>query len=363
MNKRKFFGTILGILFWSVCILFFTYAYYEWKSDDASIVFGIKDLTVRCIPGADVSATNIGPVLNYADGVSTKFSIENDMDKVMAVDLRLDITSISDNLLVDSFKYALVTDATGGTNYDYNDPVLEGTFKNFKVGSNIITKSLHIGRSATHSFEFIIYIDGNEKNDINMQNNALEANLKIGNCEEDATTMDEIVYQAIYSSTDDSLTFIHDKSLEVGDVYNGKTVTTVYTGFETDTYSSYSEVPWYNNRANITTVVVEDYLAPDSTSYWFYDFYNLVSADLYNLDTSGVSMSDYMFYGCDELTTEITIDTTKIISYNGMFSNAATANGALIIVNYFTASYLNVGYMISTKSPNSNVVRGSCVDC
>ena len=38
MNKRKLLGTILGIIFWSCCISFFTFAYYEWKSDNTDVL-------------------------------------------------------------------------------------------------------------------------------------------------------------------------------------------------------------------------------------------------------------------------------------------------------------------------------------
>ena len=104
MNKRKFFGTIIGIIFWSICIVFFTYAYYEWKSIDTSIVLGIQDLATQCSKGPDVNVTNVGPVFNPSDGVKVTFNLTNDLTTTQNFAVELRITSISDTLLVDDFK-------------------------------------------------------------------------------------------------------------------------------------------------------------------------------------------------------------------------------------------------------------------
>ena len=348
MNKRKFFGTIIGLILWSFCVVFFTYAYYDWKSVPTNIVLGIEDLSVECLVGAEVNATNIGPVLNYQDGVISEFNIKNGMDKEMAIDLRLDITNISDNLLVQSLKYAVVTDTTGGTNYDYDIPVLEGDFENFKVGSNIITKALAITPSITQKFQFIVYIDGNMKNDINMQNNNLVANLMIGNCGENAVSMDEIAYQAIYSETDNSLTFIHNKRLNVGDTYNDKAVTAVYTGFETAKYTSSSVVPWYNdgNYANITSVVFENKISPVSTAYWFYGFTNLNDINMDKLNTTNVTNMSNMFRDCTTLT-EIdfsNFNTSNVTNMSYMFYNCNNLS-ELDVSNFDTSKVTTMKHM------------------
>ena len=57
----------------------------------------------------------------------------------------------------------------------------------------------------------------------------------------------------------------------------------------------------------------------------------------------------------------------NITSYNSMFSGAATANGAKITVNYIAAldtiaegeTQSLIDKIIATKSPNSNIVKGS----
>ena len=46
MNKRKILGTILGAIMYGVCILYFTYAYYVWRSEETPLSFGIEDLVI-----------------------------------------------------------------------------------------------------------------------------------------------------------------------------------------------------------------------------------------------------------------------------------------------------------------------------
>ena len=327
INKRKIFGTILGIAFWTACILFFTYAYYEWKSTNTNVLIAIEEVATQCLPGADVNINNIGPVLDYRDGVKTEFSIENGLDDVIGIDLRLDIESISDTLLTSSFKYALI-DVTGGiTNESYINPILTGTFEEFLIGSNIIITSLEIEPLMTESYAFIVYIDGNEKNEVSMQENSMVANLMIGNCEE-STNILELSSQAIYSSSDNSLTFVRTKTLEVGDVYNGKIVDAVYTGFDTTIYSAHTDRPWYQDGVydDITIVIFKNKISPISTKEWFNSFTSLTEIiGLEKLDTSNVTNMTSMFYGCSNLTS---IDLSnavfdKVTSYDSLFSGVS----------------------------------------
>ena len=79
---------------------------------------------------------------------------------------------------------------------------------------------------------------------------------------------------AVYSDTDKSLDFYKRIRIpQVGETLNGKTVTNIYTGFETETYyctkvgtkyGTYYEddavinTPWYGKRLDIKTVEVID---------------------------------------------------------------------------------------------------------
>ena len=93
---------------------------------------------------------------------------------------------------------------------------------------------------------------------------------------------------------------------------------------------------------------------------------NLSSFDTSNVTTYGQSYTG-MFSSCSKLATTINIMNENITSYNSMFSGAATANGAKITVNYIAAldtiaegeTQSLIDKIIATKSPNSNIVKGS----
>ena len=182
IDFRKFFGTVIGGVLFLGCVLFFTYAYYSWKSENTSVILGIEELSTSCELGTGVNTTNIGPVLDYKDGSKFNFIVQNGTSSSSTVPLTLNITSISSNLLVDSFKYILVRDANGGTNYDYDTPIKMGDFASLKVGSNVIDTGLVVDANKTYSYQFIVYIDGNMYNNSNMQENSLVGSLELGDC-------------------------------------------------------------------------------------------------------------------------------------------------------------------------------------
>ena len=103
---------------------------------------------------------------------------------------------------------------------------------------------------------------------------------------------------AVYSADDRSFNLYKRMNVPaVGDTFEGKTVTKVFTRFET----SYS-VKWDSVCADIKSVTVVDAgIAPKSTSDWFYNCKNLASVDLGKLDMSGVREMDGMFSGCMNL--------------------------------------------------------------
>ena len=130
-----------------------------------------------------------------------------------------------------------------------------------------------------------------------------------------------IVAQAIYSADDKSLTFIRDILYNVGDTYNGKTVSAVYTDFE-DTYNYPS---WHSISTNIEKVYVDDVIKPKSTANWFQDFENCSYFDLTNLDSSFVKHMNSMFShaGYNAKTFKIVgldnWDTSKVTDMHNMF--------------------------------------------
>ena len=72
---------------------------------------------------------------------------------------------------------------------------------------------------------------------------------------------------AIYSETDKSLTFLKtDVSIKVGDNLNGKIVSFIYTGFETNTYNVATDVPWYDLRTSISSSALNSLPSMDNAT-------------------------------------------------------------------------------------------------
>ena len=201
IDWRKVLGTIIGGIIFLSCILFFTYAYYNWRSENTTVGFDIEDASLKCISGPSVNVHNIGPVLNYQDGVKAIFSVNNNKSGNATVSLSLDITSISDTLLVESFKYKLVQDVNGGNNFDYSNPIVEGNFSTFQVGTNLIKSDVTVGSNAIYSYQFIVYIDGTMYNPENMQQNSLNSILVIGNCDSSVNYLSSVAPGSYVSYT------------------------------------------------------------------------------------------------------------------------------------------------------------------
>lgn len=102
------------------------------------------------------------------------------------------------------------------------------------------------------------------------------------------------------------------------------------------------------NTSNVTTM-----------NSMFYNCNELSSVELKSFDTKKVTTMANMFEACKKLTTTLTIENTGTSAYANMFTNAATAEGAKITVNYTSTTETLVNDMITKKSSNSNVVKGT----
>lgn len=111
---------------------------------------------------------------------------------------------------------------------------------------------------------------------------------------------------AVYSEDDGSFIFYRsDTPIQEGDIYNGKTVTNVYTGLEDSTYTEYT-VPWYSIRTEIKQVEFCDKVSPVNTDFWFYHFDNASVLDGTNLDMSRVTSMRYMLCYFGRYPTDVT---------------------------------------------------------
>lgn len=101
---------------------------------------------------------------------------------------------------------------------------------------------------------------------------------------------------AVYSADDNSLDFYKRVDVpKVGDTFEGKAVTAVYTGFETAVYDPVIpddlngdiNTPWFSHAGEILSVtVVDEGIYPNSMWAWFQHFKNCASFDVSKLNGS-----------------------------------------------------------------------------
>ena len=155
-----------------------TYAWLTWKStNNTSLTMTIgKMADVTFTSGNDISTNTLAPVFNYTDGEKTTFSINNRDTTGATIDytVKLNITSIADELKSESLKYILLNGTT---------KVAEGNFSNISTGNNTIYTS-SISSSGTTNFTFYLYIDGNIDNDLTIMNKSLVGTLTVEASEE-----------------------------------------------------------------------------------------------------------------------------------------------------------------------------------
>lgn len=119
---------------------------------------------------------------------------------------------------------------------------------------------------------------------------------------------------AVYSEDDHSLMFYKRRGVpKVGDMFNDRRVTQVYTGFETAFYQrtagtsdmiddSVYNTPWFERRIDIKVVNVADSgIKPKSIENWFARFESVESIDLTLLDASNVRSMRCTFSWCKSM--------------------------------------------------------------
>ncbi len=162
---------------------------------------------------------------------------------------------------------------------------------------------------------------------------------------------------AIYSETDNSLTFYKDSlsNIKIAEYYAGKIVTEIYTGFETETYNfgpsaEAKNTPWYHQRLNIKTVSFNGTIAPISTESWFAGCSSLIEINnLGNLDISNVENMRNMFNLCLELK-ELDLsewNTANVTSMHGLFAYCGSLKKIIIGSNFDVSNVTNAGMMFS----------------
>lgn len=149
------------------------------------------------------------------------------------------------------------------------------------------------------------------------------------------TTFETPTVAVLFSAADDgdgSLVFYdREDAPTVGNVFDGQTVSAVYTDFANRDFSaaagSYeagyaNPMPWANRISEITSVRFADEVAPASCAFWFRDAVNLIKADVSGLDGSACKSYRQMFAACPSLRSVANLgdlDTSAATSFAGMF--------------------------------------------
>lgn len=161
---------------------------------------------------------------------------------------------------------------------------------------------------------------------------------------------------AVFSATDNSLTFYkRDAVPSAGSTFEGKAVTSVYTGFETAEYGSF-ENPWVNDFHPIQSVRFADVIKPVSLAYWFEEQSDLEEFNGTNLDCRLVSSAKYMFSNCGALTSVILnlSNATALADVQYMFNNCV-ALPRVNLIQMNTSSLTDMGYMFKGCSALTDV--------
>ena len=173
MSKRYIQIGILIVLI-SLVGLMGTYAWFTWKSSsNTNVTLSIGNLAdVTFTSGPDINISNLAPVYNYTDGVSTTFVMKNNSTtNNLNYEIKLDVTSISNELKSESFKYTLLKD---------NKVVQTGNLKNAVNGKTLILNTGLLAKGSTSNYKLYFWIDGNIENSSSMMNKSLIGKIDIG---------------------------------------------------------------------------------------------------------------------------------------------------------------------------------------
>ena len=163
--------------------------------------------------------------------------------------------------------------------------------------------------------------------------------------------------QAIWTEGNSTFTFDYCPPFDVGETYNGQTVTKVWSGTDvTDFHSGSTIVKWNYGDDKICKLVKTlvfttafKNVKPSRCDYWFHNFELLSKiTGIGNFDTSECTEMDYMFDGCKSLTSLdlSTFNTAKVTNMTGMFSFCDKLS-SLNISSFNTSNVKSMAYMFA----------------
>ena len=325
MDKYKKFMYIgIFILLISLVSSAGTYAWFTWISpSNTNVTLSIGNLAdVTFTSGPDINISNLAPVYNYTDGVSTTFTVRNaNSTDSLLYKVKLEITSIANELKDESFKYTLLKD---------NKVVKTGNLKDAVNGNTLILNTSSLDKGSTSSpkistFKLYFWIDGNIENNPNMMNKSLVGKIDVG-VETNVITNTESSISSTSKFLNSEVPRQNITTIKVVDNLNipeGATVVDVSKNSDNTIKMWYNEAD-VNGNYDITIGSNNTiYANPSSTSGLFSNLTNVTSIDLSNMDTSGMTNMANMFSGNTSLT-NITFgdnfNTSNVTRMDSMFS-------------------------------------------
>ena len=347
MDKYKKFMYIgIFILLISLVSSAGTYAWFTWISpSNTSVTLSIGNLAdVTFTSGPDINITNLAPVYNYTDGVSTTFTVRNtNSTDSLLYKVKLEITSIANELKDESFKYTLLKD---------NKVVKTGNLKDAINGNTLILNTSSLDKGSTSSpkistFKLYFWLDGNMENNSNMMNKSLVGKIDVG-VETNVLTNTESSISSTSKFLNTEVPRQNIKTLKYVDNLNipeGATVVDVSKNGDNTIKMWYNEAD-ANGNYDIT-IGSNNIIYANPTPYMFKWFTNVTLLDLSNLDTSGITDMTGMFAHTKNLTKIIFgehFNTSNVKSMYEMFCNTYMLK-SIDLSRIDTSSVTNMGHM------------------
>lgn len=185
---------------------------------------------------------------------------------------------------------------------------------------------------------------------------------------------------AVYSADDNSISFYKRETLpNIGEEFEGKTVTKIYTDIETTSYKDNNIPEWNNDLTALCSYYIVDKIKPISTVSFFYgakEIYNiqnlntsnvtdmtsmfretvLTTLDLSSFDTSHVTSMINMFYDCNSLT-NLNVsnwNTSRVTDIRGIFGECNSLT-TLNLSSFDTSQVTSMIYMFYNCNSLTNL--------
>ncbi len=247
-----------------------------------------------------------------------------------------------EELDLSAFSTAAVTSA----NYLFNACY---ALKTLKVGNSFTCASLKT--KASYAFSGVSNMEIQATSSVlNSVKSGIKNNLGFvenpGGTNGEFVATDKMGFQAIWTSSNKTLTFYYGKEYKAGSKFNGNTITNVWK-------FSGSNTPWLNTVKGTMTYVdfhksMKDH-SVTSCSEWFKGCSKLKYVyNIGNLNTSSCTSFSSMFYGCESLSRlDVNyLDVSKASSFYCMFYGC-TELGNINVSRWNTSKVISMAYMFS----------------